>query len=87
VAGGVGLGGGAQERRRRVEAGHAMPARDELAGDAALAAADLERRGAGRGNEIEEGVPIGPVGVVAGRARPREPPLRALLEAHVGDLK
>ena len=51
-------------------------------GPVALAAADLERRGVGRRDEIEEGVLIDPVGVVAGCVRPRELPLRALLEAH-----
>ena len=64
-----------------------MAARHQVAGDAALAAADIERRRARLGQEREEGVPVTPVGVVTGRTGPREPPLRALLEAHVRDLK
>jgi hypothetical protein len=54
AAGRIGLRGGAQQRGRGVEAGHAMSARDEVAGHAALAAADLERRGAGLGTRAKK---------------------------------
>ena len=88
AAGGVGLPGGAHERRRRVEAGHAMAARDQVAGDAALAAADLERRGARRRDQREEGVAVDPVGVVAGvRGPTRATPARAPRTPSLGDLK
>jgi hypothetical protein len=59
-----------------------MAARHQVADDAALAAADLERRRARLGHEGEERVAVTPVGVVIERTRPGEPPLRALLEAH-----
>jgi ABC-2 type transport system permease protein len=57
-----------------------MPSRAEVARDAALAAADFERATAGGRKKLEEGIPVGPVSVVPGRARPRDPIFRLALQ-------
>jgi hypothetical protein len=79
---GIGFPGGGEERRRRVEAHDGVPARREVAADAALAAADLQRAPAGRRHEREEGVAVRPVLVVAGPARPVDPVLGLRFPAH-----
>jgi hypothetical protein len=82
AAGGVGLGGRAQQGGGGVEAGDAVAAGAQVAGHTALAAAHFERGGARVWHEGEERVAIAPVGVVAGRPRPGKPLLGTVLEAH-----
>jgi hypothetical protein len=80
LAVGILFPGGLHERGRGVEADHPMPSRAEVARDAALAAADFERATAGGRKKLEEGIPVGPVSVVPGRARPRDPIRRLALQ-------
>jgi hypothetical protein len=66
-----------QQRMSGIDGHDAMPARRQVTSDPALTTADLEssttRR---RHNEIEEAVPVVPIGVVARGASPANPVLR-----------
>src|SRR5882762_3239904 len=82
MAVGIGFKSMGDEDRRCVDRGDQVPAGGKVACNPALAATDLKRGPAWRWRDpVEEGVPIRPVGVEVGPARPSKPLLRSIVPA------
>src|SRR5580704_10805429 len=82
MAVGIGFNRTGDEDRRCVDRGDQVPAGGKVACNPALAATDLKRGPARRWRDpVEEGIPIRPVAVEVGRARPCEPLLRSIVPA------
>ncbi len=79
LAVGIGLAGGPQQRRGRVDPDHVVASRRKVAADPSLTAPYLEGRAAGRRDQLEERVAVDPVGIVSFGPRPRDPLIRDLL--------